>query len=70
MKTNESSMDRGIRAVLGIALIVAALATGQTGAVKIAVGAVGGIALLTGLVGVCPLYALLGINTCPRRPTG
>ena len=67
MKTNESSIDRGVRAILGLVLIVAALATGQTGALKIVLGAVGGIALLTGLVGFCPLYAMLGINTCPRR---
>jgi hypothetical protein len=31
-------------------------------------GFVGLIPLVTGLVGWCPLYALLGINTVPREP--
>ena len=26
------------------------------------------IPLLTALVGFCPLYTLIGINTCPFRP--
>jgi len=30
-------------------------------------GLVGVVPLLTGLVGNCPLYTLLGINTCPHK---
>ena len=63
MKTNESSTDRIIRVVLGIVLLAlyfTATVTGGLGVVFIVLGA---IALLTGVVGFCPLYALLKINT-------
>lgn len=30
--------------------------------------AVGAIALITGAVGFCPAWSLLGINTCPTKP--
>lgn len=36
------------------------------GAVGIAAGAVGVVLVATGAVGFCPLYAALGMNTCPR----
>lgn len=63
MKTNESTADRIIRAVLGIALLVLGLGgfvTGTLGTVLIIIGA---LALGTGLIGFCPLYALLKIST-------
>lgn len=60
MKTNEGGLDRGIRIVAGLALTGAAVA-GVLGPWAY----IGVIPLLTGLVGVCPLYSMLGINTCP-----
>ena len=63
MKTNESSLDRYIRVILGVVLLVlkfTGVVTGTLGWVFLAVGA---IALITGLIGFCPLYALLKIRT-------
>ena len=63
MKTNESREDRIIRVIFGIALLAiyfTGYATGVLGIVFIVLGA---IALLTGVVGFCPLYMLLKINT-------
>ena len=63
MKTNESSLDRYIRVILGAVLLVlkfTGVVTGTLGWVFLAVGA---IALITGLIGFCPLYALLKIRT-------
>jgi hypothetical protein len=63
MKTNESTLDRIIRVVLGIALLglrAANVVMGTLGWVFLIVGA---IALVTGLIGFCPLYALLKIKT-------
>ena len=63
MKTNESSLDRYIRVILGVVLLVlrfTGVVTGTLGWVFLAVGA---IALITGLIGFCPLYALLKIHT-------
>jgi hypothetical protein len=62
MRTNEGTLDRGLRIVVGLALIGMA-ATGVIGLW----GYIGVVPLLTGAVGMCPLYTLLGINTCPTR---
>ncbi len=63
MKTNESKTDRIIRVVLGVVL----LALGWTGIVGGTPGLIfkiiGFIPLITGLVGFCPLYALLKTKT-------
>ncbi len=60
MKVNEGSIDRSLRVIAGLVLIGLA-ATGTVGLW----GYVGVIPLVTGLVGMCPLYSLLGINSCP-----
>lgn len=63
MKRNESNQDRGIRAVLGIiALLVGLLAAG--GFLRALLIIVGLFLVITAAVGFCPLYRLLGINTC------
>lgn len=59
---NVGSVDRIVRIVLGLALIlVGFLALGGT--LGIIVGVVGFIPLLTGLVGWCPLYLPFHIHT-------
>ena len=62
MRQNEGSLDRALRVIVGIVLI-AMFFVGP----KAAWGWIGVIPLLTGLVGVCPLYRLIGMNTCQRR---
>jgi hypothetical protein len=60
MKRNEGTVDRIIRVVLGIALLVAAAATGMW------LLAIPGVAALaTGALGWCGLYQVFGISTCP-----
>ena len=60
MKTNEGVIDRSLRVIVGLVLIGLA-ATGTIGMW----GYIGIIPLITGAVGMCPIYSLLGINTCP-----
>lgn len=63
MKANESGIDRIIRGVFGIvflALSFGGVMSGGWGIVGLVLGAV---ALLTGVVGFCPLYALLKFRT-------
>ena len=60
MKTNEGVIDRSLRVVVGLVLIGLA-ATGKVGMW----GYIGVIPLVTGAVGMCPIYSLLGINSCP-----
>ncbi len=60
---NESGIDRIIRAVVGIVLIALAASSVVAGALGIVFWVVGAVLLLTGIVGFCPLYALLRIRT-------
>jgi Protein of unknown function (DUF2892) len=62
MNRNEGNLDRALRAVLGLALIGATL-TGTIGAW----GWIGVVPLATAAIGWCPLYTVLGINTCGLR---
>lgn len=62
MKSNVGVIDRGLRIALGGSLIVWAAAFDGP-----ALAYLGVIPLLTGVVGMCGLYALLGINTCRLR---
>ena len=62
MKLNVGSLDRTLRIVAGLTLIGLA-ATGTVGAW----GWIGLVPLLTGVVGFCPVYPLLGMNTCPMK---
>jgi hypothetical protein len=59
---NEGSIDRAVRVVAGLA-ILSLVFVGP----KSPWGWAGLVPLLTGLIGFCPLYAVLGINTCPVR---
>ena len=56
---NEGTVDRVLRVIVGTALLAIVFVGPQT-----AWGWIGIVPLATGLVGTCPLYALLGINTC------
>jgi hypothetical protein len=62
MKNNEGGLDRSLRVGAGLVLIALA-ATGHVGLW----GWVGIVPLATGLMGWCPLYTLLGWNTCPMK---
>jgi Protein of unknown function (DUF2892) len=62
MKTNEGAIDRLLRVVVGLGLLSLAFVGPQT-----PWGYLGLIPLLTGIVGFCPAYALLGVNTCAAK---
>ena len=62
MKQNMCTADRVIRAVGGIALVVAGFFV-VTGTIGIIMGIVGAILLVTSAVGFCPLYAPFKIST-------
>lgn len=60
MTVNVGTVDRVIRALVGIVLLAMVFVGPQT-----AWGWIGLIPLLTAIVGICPAYSLLGIRTCP-----
>ncbi|MEX2182042.1 MAG: DUF2892 domain-containing protein [Gemmatimonadaceae bacterium] len=61
-KTNEGTVDRTMRVVFGLLLVSLVFVGPQT-----PWGWLGLIPIATGLVGWCPLYAVLGMNTCEVR---
>ena len=62
MKANAGTIDRALRVIAGLALVGLTLA-GTIGAW----GWIGVVPLLTGILGFCPAYTLLGISTCPMK---
>lgn len=63
MVRNEASWDRAARVVLGLLVLALVFVGPQTWW-----GLLGLVPLLTGLVGYCPLYQLVGLSTCPVAP--
>ena len=58
---NEGVIDRTIRVVLGAMLVLIAITIRGAGWAYL-----GMIPLITGTIGFCPLYALLGMSTYDR----
>ena len=63
--SNESTMDRGVRIIVGVALL--AMFFLYPDASWRYWTLLGIVPLVTGLVGSCPVYTLLGMSTCPVK---
>ncbi len=63
MSTNESTLDRIIRGVVGAIALVVAVVVGMGSVGGILLVVVGGILVVTAAVGFCPLYRILGLST-------
>lgn len=61
-RVNEGTLDRALRVTLGVALLAIVFVGPKT-----PFGLVGLVPLITGLVGMCPIYSLLGVSTCPVK---
>ncbi|MCB1347440.1 MAG: DUF2892 domain-containing protein [Paracoccaceae bacterium] len=64
-KTNEGTLDRALRIILGLALIAGFFFNG--GGTWSWLYLIGIVPLATGLLGSCPVYSILGISTCPMK---
>ena len=67
MKPNMGTADRIIRVLLAAVfayLYFSGTVSGTLGLILVILGAV---FVLTSLVSFCPLYTLVGINTCPAK---
>ena len=62
---NEHSLDRAFRVTLGVALLALVFMGPHT-----PWGWLGIIPLMTGVMGSCPLYTLLGVSTCKSQKRG
>lgn len=61
MKVNMGTIDKVVRLIAGLAIIGWGIMANNWW------GAIGIIPLATALVGFCPAYSLLGINTCGSK---
>lgn len=67
MKPNMGIVDRIVRVLLAAVLSYLYFSGIVTGTLGLVLVVLGGVFVLTSLVGFCPLYTLVGINTCPRK---
>ena len=58
----EHPAERVVRVLIGLALVSIVFVGPKT-----PWGWIGIIPILTGATGLCPLYTLLGISTCPKK---
>ena len=69
MKKNMGSTDKIIRIIVAIIIGVLYYTNVISGTVAIVLGAFALIFVLTSFISFCPLYVLLGINTCKNPNT-
>jgi hypothetical protein len=62
LPNNESTLDRGVRVLLGLGVLSLAFVGPRT-----AWGYLGLVPVVTGLLGSCPLYTLFGFSTCSMK---
>jgi hypothetical protein len=67
MKPNMGNADRIIRFLLAGVFAYLYFSNTVTGTLGLILVILGGVFVLTSLVSFCPLYKLVGVNTCPRK---
>ncbi len=66
MKANMGSADRIIRILLAVVFAALYFTGTVTGTFGIVLLVLGGVFLATSAIGFCPLYTILGMNTCKK----
>jgi hypothetical protein len=64
MKKNMGSVDKAVRIVAALAVLVLILAGQITGSAAIILGILAVVFVATSLISFCPLYTLFNIKTC------
>ncbi|HSO48826.1 MAG TPA: DUF2892 domain-containing protein [Rhizobiaceae bacterium] len=64
-RNNVGMIDRVLRIMVGVALLVAFFIYPNASWRYWTL--IGIVPLLTGVLGTCPLYSILGLSTCPTR---
>lgn len=67
MKKNMGSIDKAIRIFVAAVIAVLYVAHVISGTLAIVLGIVAVIFVITSFMNFCPLYVLLGINTCKKK---
>ena len=66
MKTNEGTVDRVIRVILGVVLVALGLFGVVSGTLMYVFYALAAILIITAAIGFCPLWAIFKINTAKK----
>jgi hypothetical protein len=64
---NVGMIDRVVRIIVGIAFLAGFALNMVAAPLSYLVALIGLIALVTGAVGTCPLYSVLGLNTAGKK---
>ena len=67
MSSNVGVFDRLARVAIGLALIAYAIPVWFAPGELNWLGWIGAVPLVTGILGFCPAYRLLGLSTCPLK---
>jgi hypothetical protein len=66
MGRNMGGLDRGLRIVVAVVLAVLAYTGRFEGGIAIGAYVVAAVFVVTSLVGFCPLYRVIGMDTCGK----
>ena len=64
---NVGTIDRAVRIIAGIALLAGFALNMVAAPLSYLVALIGLIALVTGVIGTCPAYSLIGMNTLEKK---
>jgi fatty acid desaturase len=67
MKKNMGNADRIIRIIIAAIIVALYFTNIITGTFGIVLLVLAGVFVLTSLISFCPLYAIVGLNTCPAK---
>ncbi|MCX6319178.1 MAG: DUF2892 domain-containing protein [Bacteroidetes bacterium] len=67
MKPNMGNADRIIRILLAAVFAYLYFSGTVAGTPGLILVILGGVFVLTSLISFCPLYTLVGLNTCPNK---
>ncbi len=67
MKKNMGNIDKIVRLLLAVVISILFLTKIISGTLGVVLVVISAIFLLTSLIGFCPLYALFGFSTCPKK---
>jgi hypothetical protein len=67
MKKNVGSIDKMIRVLIAVVIAILYFTHVVTGTFAVILLVIAGILVITSLLGICPLYLLLGLNTVKKN---
>ncbi|MEL6821800.1 MAG: DUF2892 domain-containing protein [Calditrichota bacterium] len=70
MKKNMGSVDKIVRIIAALAIAALYFTGTVSGTLGIVLLVLAGVFVATSFVSFCPLYAIVGLNTCPVEEQG